>query len=144
MKVISVQRVRDLALSAVGVRDYCCRATEALWHDSLAGRRINSPVPVSKTNLVSYLHSFLPRFTRRILVRYIHSTIMQDLLEQRKVWSMPSSEQVAHMGTVAHHMRGVPACYLVPFSKRETMNTCGTSDELQTTEAWQLTSDLEV
>jgi hypothetical protein len=69
---------------------------------------------------------------------------MQDLLEQRKVWSMPGSKQVAHMGTVAHLMRRVPACYLVPFSKRETMNTCSTSDELQTTKAWSLTSDLEV
>lgn len=114
MEVIPVQRVRDLALGAIGIRDYCCRAPEALRHDSLASRRVSSPVPVSKTDLISYHHSFLSGFTSRILIRNIHSTIVQDLFEQRKVWPMPGAEQVAHMGAVAHHMRGVPACHIIP------------------------------
>jgi hypothetical protein len=122
MKVESVQWVRHLAGCAIGECNGRGWSPQTVWYDAFSTVGwIYRPVPVWKADLVSYLHSMVPRFTRGVLVSNVNGAVMQDLLEERQIWTMPRSEQAARVWAVAHHFLTLLPLYVVPFTEGNAM-----------------------
>jgi hypothetical protein len=68
---------------------------------------------------MSHLESVLSRLALGILIGNVHSTVVEYLLEQRKIRPMPSTEEIAQVRAVPSY---TITLYIVPRSKWSSMN----------------------
>jgi len=115
MEVVFVQRVWDIPCGPIGKRDRSREATHVLRNDTLfTVWRIHRPVPVRKANSVCNIQGLVTGFTDWILIGDVDRAIMENLLEEREIRSVPGTEYAGTVRTVSHHLMASCSVHIVP------------------------------
>jgi hypothetical protein len=125
VEVISVQRVLDFTNSSVGAIDGNHPIAEAGRNYTLCRVRwVHRPVPIRKSYAICKLHGPVMGLAYGILIRNIHSAVMEYLFEQSKVWPVPGAKNATCVGTVAHHLVAWRSSCVVPLLEGHAMYPC--------------------
>ena len=115
MEVVFVQRVGDIPCGPIGKRDSSREATHVLRNDTLfTVWRIHRPIPVGKANSVCNIQGLITGFADGILIGDVDRAIMENLLEEREIRSVPGAEHARPMRTISHHLMTSCPVHIVP------------------------------